>query len=1225
MSFMSRFKKILGGFAAIGVVIFCIIATAPGHQLLVGIANYTVPDLKVELADGRLLSGTPINVDYNSEQLVFNAQALSVSLEWFSCATLCLDISAQQLKVAASSSTQAATEPSSATTSISLPLSLGVNEFNVAHIDVALDQQQISIEKLQSAIQWQDSHINVSKLLVDRISLNLPEAAEDKSQTIPTSLAGLALPPVFVPLDVRLADLKVGEIQILQGEKTTVIDELVLQGAVTSQQLKWHTLAVKAMDITVDSQGTINWSDAWQLQVNLLLDKGDNQLQIDAFGPLSELQLALKSRGTYPSELQGQIDLTSQNWPFYMQFDAHSWDLGGLLQAPLQQLQLQQASINLVGDVNDYSAQLAVEGSTSPEAPIEFTTKFHGTLTGLTIDTAQLKWAESVATLVAQLSWQQGIMGKIETQLSPLPMQMLLPDYANTELSANLTADFNLDGEQWQFDIDALEVSGQLLGKDLSAHAQLKLDQHLQGQLNALTLRYGQSKLLMSGTLGQQLALSGEIDVNHQHDAIIPVDLVSTGSLVISGTHSEPQVEAHVDIQQFGVDSLIVKNVQLDLQTNSAANWATNAQLNANYIQYGASQLNNVRVALQGDMSQHKITIDTVGDLEASLTAKGSWLNQQWQGELSDAILQYQQQTLTLLESANIKVSKRFANVDKHCWQLVNSKVCIGAQQNIVSGAGSAVADVQQLILEDANHWLANKARLDGFAHGGLSVAWQDGQLTKVDGQLQMQQLKVHSQQDGQTHTLPVENLQTQLTSSNQLAKLDWQVNSSILGRLQGLLEFPLLAKNTDSVRATVEIVHMSLSPLAPILSKNLQQPVKLSGNISGELSLSGDVRTPEVVGEINIEDIALASPVSPISLVSSTLGIKLAGKQGYLSGQLQGEQGGNLTLDGAMAWKNELTARITAKGQDFLLSPETNIELTISPDLTVEYANNQASVVGKLLVPYGRIEIKDIPAEAIQVSDDQIIVDAKKERVSRSPIAYSIDVDVLVGDDFRIKALGLDSYITGHLDVTKVPARALLASGELSLLEGRYRAFGQDLLIKTGQIGFNGALDKPYLNVRAIRNPEVTADGVEAGIELSGSISTPRFSIYSQPAMDQSQALAYLLNGEPLGEGESSNNAILTQLLLSQGLNRSENLVAKTGEKLGFSDVSLGARGSGESTKVEVSGYLTPSVQVSYRVGVFDSLSEIAVRYRVFSKLYIEATSGLYDSIDLLYKFDLD
>jgi len=67
-----------------------------------------------------------------------------------------------------------------------------------------------------------------------------------------------------------------------------------------------------------------------------------------------------------------------------------------------------------------------------------------------------------------------------------------------------------------------------------------------------------------------------------------------------------------------------------------------------------------------------------------------------------------------------------------------------------------------------------------------------------------------------------------------------------------------------------------------------------------------------------------------------------------------------------------------------------------------------------------------------------------------------------------------------------------------------------------------------------------------------------------------------------------------------------------------------LGVFGAwGGSTKVEISGYVAPSLQVKYSVGVFDSLSEVAVRYQLLSQLYIEITSGLYQNVDVLYKFD--
>ena len=124
---------------------------------------------------------------------------------------------------------------------------------------------------------------------------------------------------------------------------------------------------------------------------------------------------------------------------------------------------------------------------------------------------------------------------------------------------------------------------------------------------------------------------------------------------------------------------------------------------------------------------------------------------------------------------------------------------------------------------------------------------------------------------------------------------------------------------------------------------------------------------------------------------------------------------------------------------------------------------------------------------------------------------------------------------------------------------------------------------------------------------------------------MDRSQALSYVLNGQPLGDGDTNTDAMLTQILLAQGLNRSEGFVSRVGETFGLSDITLNSKGSGDDTKVEIAGYIAPGIQVKYSVGVFESISEVAVRYQILQKLYIEVTSGLYDTLDILYRFDVD
>ena len=286
---------------------------------------------------------------------------------------------------------------------------------------------------------------------------------------------------------------------------------------------------------------------------------------------------------------------------------------------------------------------------------------------------------------------------------------------------------------------------------------------------------------------------------------------------------------------------------------------------------------------------------------------------------------------------------------------------------------------------------------------------------------------------------------------------------------------------------------------------------------------------------------------------------------------------------------------------------------------------NNAFNLDGQVVVPWGRIAIEELPEGAVQVSDDEVIVDIEQQQSEKVPFDYAINLKVLVENDVRVDSFGLQSKVEGDINISMDQVTPMIATGELNLVQGTYRAFGQDLQIRTGQVGFSGSIDKPYLNIKAIRNPDNTSNGVIAGITLTGNVEQPSLKVFSEPAMDQAQALAYLLNGQPLDEGDSSTDAMLTQLLLAQGVNRSEGVVSKIGESFGLSDVSLSSSGSGDDTKVEISGYVTPGIQVKYSVGIFDSLSEVAVRYQLLSQLYIEVTSGLYQNVDILYKFDWD
>ncbi len=150
-----------------------------------------------------------------------------------------------------------------------------------------------------------------------------------------------------------------------------------------------------------------------------------------------------------------------------------------------------------------------------------------------------------------------------------------------------------------------------------------------------------------------------------------------------------------------------------------------------------------------------------------------------------------------------------------------------------------------------------------------------------------------------------------------------------------------------------------------------------------------------------------------------------------------------------------------------------------------------------------------------------------------------------------------------------------LSLNGQVDIPAGRFRAYGQDLIVRKYQIQFSYAADQPFLNLEAIRNPDNTADDVIAGVKVTGLADKPKVEIFSEPAKTQQEALSYLLRGEGLDSGDA-NGSQMTSMLISFGVAQSGQLVGKIGETFGVSDLAVDTQGVGDSSQVVVSGKIT-------------------------------------------------
>ncbi|MDP5040266.1 MAG: translocation/assembly module TamB domain-containing protein, partial [Paraglaciecola sp.] len=347
------------------------------------------------------------------------------------------------------------------------------------------------------------------------------------------------------------------------------------------------------------------------------------------------------------------------------------------------------------------------------------------------------------------------------------------------------------------------------------------------------------------------------------------------------------------------------------------------------------------------------------------------------------------------------------------------------------------------------------------------------------------------------------------------------------------------------------------------------------------------------------------------VSDVNQTL--ELQGDKASLSGTyLLGK--GKGTINGKLAWRPDVSGQINIAGQNLELDYQSMLRAQVSPNIDVQFSPDTVKVRGEVIVPYARFKLRDLPQGTVSPSKDVVLVEQEKALSQEQQI---IDLRVLVSVDpkqsneVKLDAFGLTTDLRGTMQLESSKL-GMVANGDVQLINGRYRAYGQNLLIREGDIAFNGPLDSPYLNIEAVRDPKLTADDVVAGIRVSGVAENPKVEVFSEPSMEQQQSLSYMLTGRGLGQSSGdSQDIILTNMLLGFGLGQSENMVTNIGQKLGFKDVALDTSGQGDGTQLSVSGYVAPGVQLRYGIGVFDSVSEVAIRYELLPQLYIEAVNG--------------
>jgi translocation and assembly module TamB len=829
----------------------------------------------------------------------------------------------------------------------------------------------------------------------------------------------------------------------------------------------------------------------------------------------------------------------------------------------------------------------------------------------LVLHKLQAKMPTGTLDATGTVGWEPALRWDVGAKLAGFD-----PGYFLADWKGNVSGDIASKGQAREtggFDatLDVPRLGGSLRGRKLDGRGKFALRGN-EGD-GELALSLGNSRVEAKGKVGDKLAIDAKLQPLHLDDLLPDANGSIAGTLKLTGARNAPNVDADLSgtglkWSGYSADALSVRG---------RLPWAGSGgelAVRGSAVDVGMV-LDSVRLDARGAVENLQFNGDA-GNTMGSVSLAGTALKRgaNWQGSL-DAL----QLTPSKGSSWRLQQAARYAQNGS---AFTLTPACLAA-----SGGGALCAQANwpkqgiqvhadALPLTLLQPWLPPSNGRPLTLRGDIKLeasvkpagkAWVgEVHLSSLDGGLKLGN-----------------NARGEIVRYDNFT-LDADFNpQTIKGRLGTGF------KGDGFVDATVATGWDEFAPLKgdiyfhnsrlfwmELFSPDLVRP---SGKLQGHVGLAGTRGTPALSGDAQLTEFKGELPSLGITLTDGVANLDAqADGSARIDGTLKSVSstggtvnGGTLSVDGTLDWKVEGSPlQFNIRGKDFLVSDTTELQAVASPDLQVGFANNTIQVRGKVVVPSATIDVEKLD-DGVSVSEDVVVLDpADPERLPSSRL--DLDMAITLGDAVKLNGYGLEGTLAGTMNVRSRQGREMAATGRLDV-DGRYTAYGQKLQITRGELVWsNNAVSDPRINIRAER--EVVSAGVTAGIDVTGRASSPKATIWSNPSMDESAALAYLVLGRSLNTASTDEsqkiNAASTALSAGAGL-----LASQLGAKIGLDDAGvLESRTLGGSV-FGVGKYLSPKLYVSYGVSMVGSGSAITLKYLLRKGFDVEIESSTVET----------
>ncbi|WP_299871949.1 translocation/assembly module TamB domain-containing protein [uncultured Cocleimonas sp.] len=751
-------------------------------------------------------------------------------------------------------------------------------------------------------------------------------------------------------------------------------------------------------------------------------------------------------------------------------------------------------------------------------------------------------------------------------------------------------------------------------------------DMNLQGEVQLvdgvpmvkeLNTIIGDNRFQVTGRASSPFNLSWNIDSKNLKEIASELSgrLIVKGQL--QGTIDKPIINATVDAKKIKYKTFNLDSADFTASTTNNI-YKINGKLK-NFESDG-QKIDDANLELNGSIENHTISalIDHQ-EAKVQLKANGGWKNQQWSGILQQLKLDDTQAgDWALQKPARVSVSKSGFSADQFCLSSKKTNACSTASWSEASGI-NAKGTLNEIPLELAKPWLPEGMELNGVVNGSYDIQQNSGR-PKGKIQFKLPSNSFSFKADDEVRDFFYEDAEINATIDNRTINADASMKIVNRGQFSANAKIKLSPENgkhTIDGKANFDIPNINFAQELIPHSRGLR------GALSSKFSFSGLLSKPQIKGQADIKNAYLRLPEAGTELTDININVTAdqPGKAKINGRMLMGKGALNVTGDMDIQDVAKWKANIKISGNNIRFMNTNEIKATMSPDIVLGLSPEVVSIKGKVTIPYADIRLNDIPESSIDESGDAFVIGERKPGEQVSAVKLQPNVIIVLGDKVRLDAFGLKARLSGDVNVTH-NRRDVLANGSLRVTDGKFQAYGQDLEINNGRLIFNGSPKLVGMDIRATR----TVDNQVVGVHLGGNVLNPKSTIFSNPAMPESEALSFLLTGHSLSSASGQESALLMSAVRGLGITGSGSLAQNIGASFGLDDVNIVTKEDLRESELALGKRLGSRLYVRYLFGLFDQTQKIAIKYKINKVLSLEAETSVDEyGLDLIYEFERD